>query len=199
MSEGQSISLEPGECVTLAPESSRLKGVYKQVRPRSADEVRELLSLTGAAAEAAQKSRICCGPDRPPAATPAAEDLDDKDDEKRANARGLTYQAFRAYVHGDNPAALAHLKPAFDRYLELSKAIINIAYLQDIEVADGATLTISASTHVVNARKVIIHRTGRIVCRGSTTFKIVSLEGTRPLVATQVGAAAATSFQATHR
>jgi hypothetical protein len=195
MSEGQSISLEPGECVTLAPESPRLKGVYRQVHPRSADEVRELLSLSGAAAEAIQKARVmCCGPHMAPAATAAAEDLDDKDDERRAIARGLTYQAFRAYVHGDNPAAFTHLKPAFDRYLELNKAIINIAILQDIEVADGATLTISASTHVVNARKVIIHRTGRIVCRGSTTFKIVSLEGVRPRVST-VGVAA-TNLQA---
>src|SRR5215207_6602517 len=97
MSEPQSLSLEAGECATLTPGSSRFKGVYQQMLPRSADHVRELLSFTGA----------------------AAEDLDAKDAETRANARNLTYQAFNAYVHGDNAASLAHMKPAFDRYLEI--------------------------------------------------------------------------------
>lgn len=178
-----SISVEADECITLTPDSPRFKGVYQKMTPRSADEVREVLGFSSTATEAVRKSRLCCGPERPPAATPDADDLDAQDDETRANARSLTYQAFKSYVYGADPASLAHLKPAFDRFLEVSKAVINIAALQDIEVANGATLMISPSTHLVRARKVIIHGTGRIVCHGSTTFKIASLEGVRRIIA----------------
>jgi hypothetical protein len=194
MSEPPSISLEPGECVTLSPESSRFKGVYQQITPRSADEVRELLGLTGAAAEAVAKSRTCCLPGSGLVATPAAEDLEAKDAETRVNARRRTYDAFYAYVYGSDTSSLVQLKPAFDRYLGVFKAIINVVLLLDIEVADGATLTISPSTHVLRARNIIIHNTGRIVCQGSTTFKIVSLKGDRPKPA-YGPVAAATSFQ----
>jgi hypothetical protein len=177
MSEPPSISLEAGECVTLSPESSRFAGVYQQITPRSADEVRELLGLSGAAVEAVGRSRICCWPERGLAATPAAEDLEAEDAETRVNARRRTYEAFQAYVYGSDTSSLVQLKPVLDHYLAVSKSKINIARLMDIEVADRATLTISASTQVVRARNVIIHGTGRIVCQGSTTFKIVSLKG----------------------
>ena len=177
MSEDQSLTLEPGECMTLSPDSSRFKKVYQQLSPRSADDVRAALGLSDHALESAHKAGICgCGTQLP-AATVAAEDLDSSDETTRAAALSLTHRAFGNYVYGTNPAAFTNFKPAFDRYLAVNKAIINIATLLDIEVGDGATLTISASTHVVKARKIIIHRTGRIVCRGATTFKIVSLEG----------------------
>src|SRR6266478_5470486 len=170
MSEVQSLTLEPGECVTLSPDSSRFKQIYQQVYPRSADEVRDSLSLSTDAFEAVRKAGICDCFAKPPASTVAAEDLDSSDPATRAAALSLTHRALNAYVYGTNPAALAYLGPAFDRYLRLNKAVINIAVLLDIEVSDGATLTISASTHVVKARKIIIHRTGRIVVLGSTTF-----------------------------
>ena len=131
-------------------------------------------------------------PNAMPASTAVAEDLDHQDPEIRAAARSATYQAFNAYVHSPNPAAMAHMVPAFDRYLDISKAVINIAYLSDIEVADGATLTISKNTHVVNARRIIIHRTGRIVCHGSTTFRVTSVEGLRKEYISVNAAAAAT-------
>jgi hypothetical protein len=66
-----------------------------------------------------------------------------------------------------------------NKFLDVTKSVINVAFLQDIEVADGATLTISANTHAVYARNVVVHRTGRIVCQGSVTFRINSLEGIR--------------------
>src|SRR5438876_870563 len=119
MPKAQSLSLEAGECVTLAPDSPRFKQFYQQVRPRSADEVRELLALSPEATKALHDSGICESASHP-AATAAPEDLDADDAETRANARGITYQAFNAYVYGTNPAALAHMKPAFDRYLELN-------------------------------------------------------------------------------
>jgi hypothetical protein len=184
MGEALSITLEADERATLAPDSARFKGVYQQLQPRSADQVRELLGFSDTAAEALTRSQARFSPLRLPSAIAAPENLESKDLATRAQARSVTHEAFRAFVHGGNVDALIHMKPAFDRYLELNKAVINIATLLDIEVANGATLTISASTHVVKARKIIIHPTGRIVCNGSTTFKIVSLEGlgTKPVV-----------------
>jgi len=182
MSEAQSLTLEPGECVTLSPDSSRFKKAYQQLYPRNADEVRAALALSDDALESVRKAGICSCASKLPAATVAAEDLEASDSVTRAAALSLTYQSFNNYVYGTNPAAFTNLVPAFNRYLALNKAVINIVALLDIEVGDGATLTISASTHVVRARKIIIHRTGRIVVRGSTTFKIVSLEGLRPRI-----------------
>lgn len=172
-----SLTVDIGECMTLSPESGRFKDVYTRINPRSAEEVRKLLGLTPEAAQALHESGMCCMPLTVPASTAAAEDLDDKDPEVRALARSTTYQAFNAYVHGANPAAVAHMVPAFNRYLDINKAVINIALLLDIEVANGATLTISKNTHVVNARRIIIHKTGRIICQGNTTFRVTSVEG----------------------
>ncbi|HVJ44147.1 MAG TPA: hypothetical protein VM639_21770 [Dongiaceae bacterium] len=196
MSEAQSLTLESGECVTLSPDSSRFKQAYQQIYPRNADEVRAALGLSDDALESVRKAGICNCASKPPAATVAAEDLDSSDSTARAAALSLTHQAFSSYVYGTNPAVFAPLVPAFNRYLALNKAVINIAVLLDIEVGDGATLTISASTHVVRARKIIIHRTGRIVVRRSTTFKIASLEGLRPRI---IGTGPITAAAATLR
>lgn len=191
--ESPSIHVDTDECLTLTPESGRFKEVYTRVNPRSAEEVRKLLGLTPEASKALHESGMCCMPSTVPARTAAAEDLDDADPQVRAAARSTTYQAFNAYVHGANPQAVAHMIPAFNRYLDINKAVINIALLSDIEVANGATLTISKSTHVVNARRIIIHRTGRIVCHGNTTFRVASVEGIKRdfVLASQ----AANSFQ----
>lgn len=137
------------------------------------------------------ESGMCCIPVTLPASTAAAEDLDHKDPEIRALARSTTYQAFNAYVYGANPAAVAHMVPAFNRYLDINKAVINIALLSDIEVANGATLTISKNTHVVNARRIIIHQTGRIICHGNTTFRVTSVEGIKRELITTANASAA--------
>jgi hypothetical protein len=172
-----SVRLESGECLTLSPNSERYRAAYQQVQPRRAEDVRATLGLSADATKALQASGMCCQPG--PAMSPLPEDLTHDDADTRGAARRATYTGLQAYVRSAAPNAYANLVPAFNRYLDLTKAVINIITLSDIEVADGATLTISASTHVVNARKVIIHGTGRIACKGSTTFKIVSLEGTR--------------------
>lgn len=193
MTEAQSLKLDADECATLSPESGRFRSVYQQVQPRSAKEVRELLGLSPEATSAVHAAGICCHGGEVPAASAAPEELDSKDPMIRAAARQSTYAAFNAYVRGPNPEVYAYLVPTFNRYLDINKAVINIAWLTDIEVLDGATLTISASTQLVRANKIIIHRTGRIVCRGSTTFKIVSLEGIRPGLTTHVTATTALS------
>ena len=182
-----SVRLESGECLTLSPNSERYRAAYHQVQPRRAEEVRAVLGLSEAATKALQAGGMCCQPG--PAMSPLPEDLNHDDADTRSGARRAAYAGLQAYVRSPTPNAYANLAPAFNRYLELTKAIINIITLFDIEVADGATLTISANTHVVHARKVIIHGNGRIVCKGPTTFKIVSLEGARRFSAVGVTAA----------
>lgn len=176
------LKVEEGECATLSPTSERFNAAYERVRPRSAAEVRSLLGVSEASTKALQHAGACCVTGRRPAVIPAAEDLDAEDAAVRANARQATYEAFNAYVHGGAAAASDHLAPLFDRYLDLSKAVLNIARLQDIEVMNGATLTISANTHAVYARKIIIHQTGRLVCIGAKTFHVQSVEGVRRIV-----------------
>ena len=173
-----SLRLEAGECLTLSPASDRFKSAYRQTQPRRAEEVRATLGLSDEANKALQAQGRCCQ-GTTPAFSPLPEDLTAEDPEIRNAARRAAYAGLQAYVQSPTPGASAYLAPVFERYLEISKAILNIITLSDIEVADGATLTISASTNVVYANKVIIHGSGRIVCIGSTKFKIASLEGTR--------------------
>jgi hypothetical protein len=182
----QSLRLESGECLTLSPNSERYRAAYHQVQPRSAEDVRAALGLSETATKALQAGGMCCQP--APSMAPLPEDLSHEDADTRSGARRAAYAGLQAYVRSPTPNAFVSQVPAMNRYLDLTKAIINIISLSDIEVADGATLTISANTHVVNARKVIIHGNGRIVCKGATTFKIVSLEGARrfsPVVSAQ--------------
>lgn len=197
MPDAPSLRLEADECMTLSPTSERFKSAYRQVQLRQAEEVRAALGLSEAAAKALQEGGMCCPGGAAPSFLPRPEDLDADDADTRTAARNATRTALAAYVESATPAAFANLTPAFNRYLELSKALINVVTLADIEVANGATLTISANTRVVYANKVTIHGTGRIVCHGPTTFKIAALEGVRrTLTATALGSAA--SFTARH-
>jgi hypothetical protein len=192
MSEAPSLKLEDGECITLSPTSERFKSAYRQVQPRRAEDVRKILGFSEAGAKALAQN-TCCSP--APTFTPRPEDLDAEDPEIRIAARRAAAVALQAFVNSATPAAFAYLTPALDRFLEITKAVINVVTLCDIEVGNGATLTISPSTLVVYANKVIIHGTGRIVCDGPTTFKITSLEGIRPIVPPiAVGGASAVSL-----
>lgn len=186
MAGAQSIRVEPGECVALSPESPRFKESYRQVRPHTADEVREIIGLSAETVNVLHEQGACCQPSVTSSATVPAEELDSPDGGIRERARDITHKAFNNYVYGANPVSLSQMKPAFERFLDISKAVLNIAYLQDIEVANGATLTISKNTHLVTANKIIIHNTGRIVCKGFTKFKVTSVEGTHGLVGTTV-------------
>ena len=185
MPDAPSLKIEAGECVTLSPNSERFKSAYQQIMPRSAAQVRATLGLSDAAAKAVQEQRACC--QRVPAVVPRADDLQSEDAATRTAARSAAYATLQAYVNSPTPGAFAYVTPVLDRYLEISKAILNLVTLADIDVADGATLTISKNTHVVYANKVTIHGSGRIVCQGTKTFKVASVEGTHPLVLTTVG------------
>ena len=54
---------------------------------------------------------------------------------------------------------------------------LNLVAFSDIYVADGATLVISSDTHVVEARRVVIEGSGRIMRSGFTKFKVESIQG----------------------
>lgn len=188
MATAPDLKLEADECATLSPDSERFKHALVQVRPRSAEEVRKLLGLSDESAAAVRAAGGgCCDTHRAPAGSAEADDLEAEDPDIRQSARALTYSAFNAYVYG-SAKNVEHLTPVFERYLEVSKAVLNTFHLADIEVMDGATLTIAANTHAIYANKVIIHRTGRIVCHGPTTFKIHSLEGLRRTLVTATAA-----------
>ncbi len=186
-----SLRLEENECVTLSPESPRFRESYQQVRPRTIEEVRNILGLTGDAAKALQE-KGCCRPSAVSSALISADDLTAQDDPTRIRARSLAYAASREYVRAPNPTYLSQWQAVLNRFLEISNSVINVVVLLDIDVANGATLTISPNTHAIYANNVRIHGNGRIVCQRDITFKINSLEGisARP-VAVPLSSAAA--------
>lgn len=178
MVDDQSMRVEAGECVVLSPESQRFKENYRQVRPRTAKEVRTLIGLSEEMAKTLHERGVCCPQSMNPSAIVPAEELDSPDDAVRARALDITDKALYSYVCSVNPAVMVQMEPAIGRYLEIVNVVLNIVTLPNIEVADGATLTISSDTHLVEANKLIIHGTGRIDCSGFTKFNVTSIEGT---------------------
>jgi hypothetical protein len=178
------LRVESGETVVLSPSSSRFKAVYERVQPKSISEVRAILGLSESSAKAVARRR-CCQPSVAGKAVMTPDDLDSPDPAVATRARALAYAVAEEYVRSPDPTHLSSWVPALDRFIGLSQASLNVAtFLSDIDVADGATLTISSSTHALRANAVRIHGTGRIVCQGDLTFKIASLEG---LVSSSVG------------
>lgn len=171
------LALERDECVTASPESDRFASAYSRIRPRSADEIRELLGTPLRAGSPGGTGR--CHPSLGAGSLPLPEDLEHDDPAERAKARRLAYAAAEAYVQGASVDALAPWRPLIERWLEVSKALINMLRLADIDVADGATLTLSASTHALYANRIRLHGSGRIVCKGNVTIRASSVEGYR--------------------
>jgi len=171
-----SLYVESGETVVLAPDSQRFAGVYKRLHPTSIDEVRSVLGLSDAASEALSGQGSCrrtCVP----TGLHSPEDLVSHDKALRRRAKDVAIKAAQAYVTGADPEALAQWKPLIDRYLEIGKVTISYVVLNDIEVADGGTLVVSASTHGINANNIKIHGSGRIVCQGDISINCATLQG----------------------
>jgi len=178
----QNLYIEPGETVMLAPDAQRFSAFYKRVYPSGIDEVRDILGLSDAAAQAVSTKMNCqCSCSPPSLYTP--EDLTSRDNSIRRAAKEVAVKAAYQYVTGANPDALAQWKPLIDKYINLGKIVINYVALQDIEIAQGATLVISASTNALYANNIKIHGTGRMVCQGNLSIKCVTLQGiTRQIV-----------------
>ena len=165
-----------GETLLVSPDSQRFKPFYKQLRPRSIDEVHAVLGLTEKAAKAV-KNRSCCEKTSGQAALVAPEDLVSEDNTARFRARKLAYQVAQQYINSADPSRFSEWKGVLDQFLEVTKASLQLVELLDIEVENGGTLLISANTHALYAKNVRIHGTGRIVCQGNISCRFNSLQG----------------------
>ena len=183
------LSLEENESVTASPSSARFAKYYHQHRPQTIDEVRELIGIT---AEVPHEHVACCRtPDVLASRLVTPGDLEAKDDATRHLARDLAHAAGRAYVRGVSTVGLEQWKAVLDKYVVLGGAIIYILELGDIDIANGATLTLSANTHGLYANHITIHGSGRIVCQRDVAIRSTSLQGISPPVVTSTAGAAA--------
>jgi hypothetical protein len=172
------VRAEPGETVALSPQSDRFSNHYRRVQPRSAREARELIGLSDEMTHALREHGACCQPDDKPYAAPAPEELESEDEQERGRAFEDAGRSFATLLTTTSPELLSPMEPAIARYLDLTKLELNVVTLQDIEVADGATLSISDDTHLVEANNIVIRGTGQIKCSGFTKMNVNSIEGT---------------------
>jgi hypothetical protein len=173
----QNLRLEKGESVILSPESPRFASGYRQVRPQSIDEVRRLMGPTNLPGHAARADSFVRRASELADRVLVIEDLESKDPVARAEAHRLAYLAAQAYVHEPSTAGLKQWQPAIDRWLARVKPVINIFTAGDIEIADGATLILSANTQGLNARHIRMHGKARIRCRGNVKISATSVDG----------------------
>ena len=174
--DAPNLVVDAGATTILAQDSEAAGGAYRKIQPQSIDEVRAVLGP----GDHPHRSRDCCSTEMPAelgARHVSLADLESDDAEVREDARRLAYLAGRAYVRGLVTSETARWRPVIDRYLELTKAVINIAVLGDIDVYNGGTLVVSSATQAVLARHIRLHGTGQVVCKGPTTIIASSLEG----------------------
>jgi hypothetical protein len=171
-SNGADLKVEKGETVRLAFESERFRAAHRQRKPRSIEEVRQLI---GSAVAAQPGANTACGCSKSGKLL-NPEDLESQDPKLRGQAFAAARLGARQYVMG-GAAVSASQRFALDRYIELSNAVLNIAFLLDIDIQDGATLVIAPTTHALYARNIHIHGSGRIVCEGPATINCRTLNG----------------------
>ncbi|MGW6915280.1 hypothetical protein ACWGB8_15900 [Kitasatospora sp. NPDC054939] len=174
----QNLRLEANERLVVSPDSPRFAAGYRQVRPRSIDEVRKLLGPVNVPDHAVRADHLRPRADELTKRLLRPEDLEVKDPIARGEARKLAYLAAREYVHAASTVSLKQWRPAIDRWLADVRPIIHIFTAGDIDIADGATLTLSASTQGLVARRIRMRGRGRIVCLGNVKISAVSVEGT---------------------
>lgn len=176
----QNLVVEAGECLNLSPDSDRFKAMLKQIRPQSIAEVRAALgpSARTDGKEGGDKNAAwCCSHQDLPSVLPDADALEAEDDEVRYRARAQAYLASREYVRAVDPVAAAYWEPVLDRFIKINKALLNVFTFNDIEIANGGTLSIPQNTHALYAANIRMYGTGRMVCRGPTTVRATSLQG----------------------
>jgi hypothetical protein len=159
----------------LAPDSQRFSTFYQRVYPRGIDEVRSLLGFTESASQAVQASG--CQKYCNPPALYSPDSLTSGDPAIRRRSKETAVAAAYRYVMGVDVGSLAQWKPLLDRYIEIGKVVINIILLQDIEISNGATLVISASTNALYANNIKIHGSGRMWCQGNISIRCTTLQG----------------------
>jgi hypothetical protein len=178
MPDSKALRVERGERILLSPESPRFRENYREVRPRTASELREVLGLSAEAAQAlrdqgARHRRVSRS-----SAPVAVEELESQDEVVRARAHQNTGAALEDYVYAMAPESLAGMELVFEKYLEKTGMVLRVADLPDIEVADGSTLVIPEGTDVVRANNITLHGSARIVCIGAVKLEANSIVGT---------------------
>jgi hypothetical protein len=175
--EHPDLVVEENETLNLSPDSKRFKHVVQTERPQSIAEVRKILGPSVKAASTTKSHGPCCTiPDELQSTLISSEDLESSDDQTRFRALGLSYKAAREYVRTTDASSLAHWEPVLDKFIQLNKAILNQFFFNDIDVYNGATLNIATNAHAINAMRIRLHGTGKIVCKGPTTFRALSFE-----------------------
>ncbi|MGA2714742.1 MAG: hypothetical protein ABSG41_16705 [Bryobacteraceae bacterium] len=173
------LTVAAGQTVDLSPTAAQYKQFYQQIHPQTIDQVRQVLGFSAASNAALLKAKttpvvraLSLKPIAVAALQPttAAATL--------AATRISLYNAGAEYVSHPDPSSYSAWVPALNQYIAQSGAVLNVIGLQNITVNNGATLTISKDTHALYANNIVVHGTGRIVCKGKLTFKINSLEGT---------------------
>jgi len=175
--DGPSLRVEPGETAVLSPDSDRFRKHYRRVQPRSGKEARELIGLSDEMTHSLREAGACCQPSNQPSSFPAPHELESDNEEERGRAFDDVGRGFASFLTTTNPELLAPIEPAIERYLNLTRLELNVVALRDIEVADGATLTISPDTHLVEANNIVIRGSGQINCSGFTKMNVNSIEG----------------------
>lgn len=173
--QAQNLVIDSEECVNLTPDSPRFKDVVQQFRPQSIAEVRRLLGPSpGSSAEG------CCMPSALTASLPSPDALMSEDPQERTRARMQAVTAARAYVQAADTRDFKHMEPLLNRFIEISKPILHGFQFADIDIANGATLTLTQNVHLLYASAIRMHGTGRMVCKGPTTIRASSVNGRIP-------------------
>lgn len=194
--QAQNLVIDADECVTLTPDSTRFKDVIQQYRPQTIAEVRKLLGPSQTSADGTP-APVCCLAAAFSASLPDPDALAANDEGARLSSRLQAAEAARAYVQAADVRQYKYLEPLLDRYIQLTRPILYSFLFGDIDIANGATLTLANRAHILLAAHIRMHGTGRIVCKGPTTIRATSVEGpTRPRV---VGGVASTVSTAVMR
>jgi hypothetical protein len=110
--------------------------------------------------------------------------LTSTDPQVRFRARQLAQTAASAYVRAAEVSQLKLWEPFLDRFIQITKASLAIYRFGDIDIANGATLTLGPRVQALYAGNIRMHGTGRIVAKGPATIRATTMSGpTRPLIA----------------
>lgn len=170
--------LEEGETTTLSAEYERFKAVYREIRPKNLEEVRQAIGVPRELVEQSKTSSCVCA-DADKGRLVTAEDLDSDDEEVRGAALRTAHQLTRDMVMKGLPIA-SHRNSLLDRYITAINPRILLAVMGDVVVNNGATLNISKNTHALYANRIKLYGSGRIVCDGPKTFRCISFQGKLP-------------------
>ena len=174
--QARNLILEADECLTLTPESSRYKDVIQQYRPQTIAEVRQLLGPSSPADKPTTTS-TCCLPPELGGSLPAPDALTSTNDQERYSARLQTAAIAGAYVRAVDVTPFKQFEPLLDRFIQVNKANLFSFLFADIEIGNGATLTLARNAHILFAANIRMLGTGRIVCKGPTTIRATTVSG----------------------